>query len=102
MAQVTWTLRALDDLDALSEYYAATSPAYAARLIKDIFAVEKQLERFPMSGRVVPEAAMTTFREVIVRGYRVIYAHIDYERVDILGVRVSKMPLSDFPGESSP
>ena len=55
-----------------------------------------------MSGRVVPEAAMTTFREVIVRGYRVIYAHIDYERVDILGVRVSKMPLSDFPGESSP
>jgi len=101
MAQVTWTIRALDDLDKITDYYAEISPAYAARLIKDIFNAEKQLERFPASGRIVPEANVPTFREIIVRGYRVIYAHVDYERVDILGVRSSKIPLSDFPSESS-
>ena len=37
MAQVTWTIRALEDLDKITDYFAELSPAYAARLIKDIF-----------------------------------------------------------------
>lgn len=101
MATVTWTLRALDDLDRISDYHANLSPAYAAKLLKDIFDAEKQIARFPASGRVVPEANISTFREIIIRGYRIIYAHVDYERVDILGVRHSSTPLSNFPGESS-
>lgn len=96
MAQVTWTLQSLDDLTAIAEFHEATSPNYAALLIKEIFAVEQQLESFPTSGRVVPEANILTFREVIVRGYRVIYAHIDYEQVNILAVRSSRVPLSDL------
>lgn len=91
----------MDELDKISDYHAVHSPSYAAKLLKDIFDAEKQIARFPASGRVVPEANISTFREVIVRGYRVIYAHVDYERVDILGVRHSSIPLTNFPGESS-
>lgn len=49
---------------------------------------------------MLPEAPVSTLREVIVRGYRIIYAHIDYERVDILLVHHSAVPLKNFPGES--
>lgn len=95
MAQVTWTLQSLDDLTAIAEYHEAISPDYAALLIREIFAVEQQLQAFPASGRVVPESNISTFRELIVRGYRVIYAHIDYEQVNILAIRSSRIPLGE-------
>lgn len=96
MAQVTWTLQSLDDLTAIAEFHEASSPNYATLLIREIFAVEQQLQAFPASGRIVPEANISTFREVIVRGYRVIYAHIDYEQVNILAVRSSRVPLGEI------
>ncbi len=102
MAVVTWTIRALDDLEKISDYYFQVSPAYTAQLLKDIFEAEARIAQFPSSGRIVPEANIPTFREVIVRGYRLIYANIDYERVDILGVRHSSIPFSARPGESQP
>lgn len=93
MAKVTWTIQSLDDLTAIAEYHETTSPDYAALLIGDIFAVEQQLASFPVSGRIVPEANISTFREIVVRGYRVIYAHVDYESVNILAIRSSRIPL---------
>ncbi len=96
MAQVTWTLQSLDDLTAIAEFHAASSPNYAAMLLQEIFDVEQQLRVFPASGRVVPEVNISTFREVMVRGYRIIYAHVDYEQVDILTVRSSRSPLGDI------
>lgn len=93
MAKVTWTLQSLDDLTSIAEYHETSSPNYTAMLLEEIFAVEKQLATFPASGRIVPEANVSTFREVMVRGYRIIYAHIDYEHVHILAVRSSRMPL---------
>lgn len=97
MAQVTWTLQALDDLTAIAEYYEASAPQYASLIIEDIFALESQLSTFPASGRIVPEANISTFRELHVRGYRVIYAHIDYEQVHILAIRSSRIPLAELP-----
>jgi len=96
MAQVTWTIQSLDDLTAIAEFHEASSPNYATLLIKEIFALEQQLKSFPASGRIVPEANISTFRELVVRGYRVIYAHIDYEQVNILAVRSSRIPLGDL------
>ena len=49
--------------------------------------VTDRLERFPQSGRVVPEIALPDFREVIFdRAYRVIY-RVEKSRVAILTVR---------------
>ncbi|MDO8368514.1 MAG: hypothetical protein Q7T20_17070 [Saprospiraceae bacterium] len=39
--------------------------------------------------------------ERLIRGHRTIYANIDYERIDIFGVRHSSIPLTTIPGESS-
>ncbi len=100
MAQITWTLQALDDLEAIAEFHEQTSKAYADLLVREIYASDKQLARFPVSGRVVPETNVSTIREVIVRNYRVIYAHIDHESVQILAVRSCKIPLTELPGPS--
>lgn len=96
MAEITWSLQALDDLTAIADFHARTSPTYAAVLVEAIYGAMSQIARFPASGRIVPEANISTLREVVVRNYRVIYANIDYERVEILAVRSCLIPLKDF------
>nr|HDM59262.1 type II toxin-antitoxin system RelE/ParE family toxin [Bacillota bacterium] len=66
MADVRWTAQALDDLDSVCAYIARDSPHYAQMFATDVFGAAEQLERFPRLGRVVPEVARDTVRELIV------------------------------------
>ena len=49
----------------------------------------QRLERFPKSGRVVPEVRREVIREVIHDDFRIIY-RIDPERIAVLTVRHSR------------
>jgi toxin ParE1/3/4 len=71
--RVTWSRRALRDLEAIAEYIAKDSPAYAGTVVKKIVNETRSLVRFPRSGRKVPELDDENIREVIVYSYRVIY-----------------------------
>ncbi len=73
MAAVTWTIPALDDLDAICRMIARDSPRYAAVLGARVVRAIEHLETCPRAGRVVPELARNVIREVIVQSYRVIY-----------------------------
>ena len=73
MAEVKWTPQAAADLEAITEFIALDSPAYAAKLALGIFETVEQLVSFPASGRVVPEIGQTQIREVLEGNYRVIY-----------------------------
>ena len=54
MAEVVWTLEALDDLESIGEYYERTSPAYAASLIQRLYtSVEVLEEHEQREGRTV-------------------------------------------------
>jgi toxin ParE1/3/4 len=56
MAQrVVWSRRALQDVEAIAEFIALDSPAYAAAAAKRIITQTRVLSRFPRSGRKVPE-----------------------------------------------
>ncbi len=70
---VIWSERALDDVEALATYIARDSEAYARAVAQKILDVGYQLQQFPFSGRVVPEFQVSTLRELLVYGYRVIY-----------------------------
>jgi len=55
MAQrVAWSPRALADLEAIAEYIAADSTAYAKAVVKKITDQTRHLSRFPHLGRALP------------------------------------------------
>ncbi len=83
--KIVWTEPAVADLDAIQTYIARDSETYASAMVLENFEATDRLERFPQSGRVVPELDDSTTREIIVGSYRVIY-DISGEVVRILTV----------------
>ena len=71
--RVEWSPRAIDDLEAIAQYIAADSEAYAASVVKAILTTASNFSRFPFSGRIVPEFSDESIREWFAYSYRVIY-----------------------------
>ena len=83
--RIEWSELALDDLADIQRYIAKDSAYYGREFVERIFASADRLGDFPMSGRTVPEADDAHIRELIVRGYRVMY-RVDDELVLMLAV----------------
>ena len=73
MARVIWSPQALDDLEAIGDYFAREAPAYAQAFVDGAFGSVAMLGAFPNMGRAVPELDDAALREVIYRGYRVFH-----------------------------
>jgi addiction module RelE/StbE family toxin len=86
MASVNWTDPALHALDGIQDYLHREAPFYAEHVVGQIFESVDRLEAHPLSGRKVPEAERDDIREVLCKGYRVIYWVVTDDRLDILGV----------------
>ena len=54
-------------------YIRQDNPSVAVRFRKKVESVLRRLERFPESGRVIPEFPELPYREVIVAPYRFFY-----------------------------
>ena len=83
--RVAWSPRAVEDLEAIAQYIAADSAAYAAGVVKTIFHTARSLSQFPHSGRVVPEIADESIREWFAYSYRIIY-RVEEEGITIAAV----------------
>ena len=83
--RIVWSEPAVTDLDAIRTYISRDSETYADALTLEIFEATDRLERFPESGRVVPELDDPATREIIVGNYRVMY-DVSGGVVRILGV----------------
>lgn len=70
---VIWSPRALDDVDGIAAFIAQDSEAYAASVIRSILSKARNLSLFPYRGRVVPEFADNSIREIFAYSYRIIY-----------------------------
>jgi len=71
--RVEWSPRAVEDLEAIAQYIAADSTAYAAAVVQTILNTTRKLAPFPLSGRVVPELGNESIREWFAYSYRIIY-----------------------------
>ncbi len=71
--RVVWSPRAVEDLEAIAQYIAVDSNAYAAAVVKRILDIARHLSQFPYAGRIVPEFADENIREWFVYTYRIIY-----------------------------
>jgi len=79
--RVTWSARALADVEAIASYIAADSGAYARNVVRRIIGQTGVLAEFPHAGRKVPEFDDDTIREVIAYSCRIIYEVGDSEVV---------------------
>ncbi|HBC86406.1 MAG TPA: type II toxin-antitoxin system RelE/ParE family toxin [Lentisphaeria bacterium] len=73
MAEIRWTLQALDDVEAIAKYISRDSTHYAQLFTIKVFDAVRQIEIFPESGRIVPEIKQKYIREIILGNYRIIY-----------------------------
>ena len=73
MAQVRWTLQAVDDLEAVCLFIARDAPQLAAIFAKRALRSTERIAAFPNSGRIVPEVNDPNLREIILGNYRLIY-----------------------------
>ena len=71
--QVRWSHEAATDLESIAEYISKDSPYYAAAFVGEILAAAGSLDRLSRRGRVVPEVGDDTVRELLVKGYRLLY-----------------------------
>jgi toxin ParE1/3/4 len=83
--RVEWSPRAVEDLEAIAEYIAADSPAYAATVVKTVLNTANNFSRFPFSGRVVPELGDENIREWFAYSYRMIY-RVDSQVVTVAAI----------------
>ena len=75
--RVVWSRRALQDIEAVADYIALDSPAYATAVVKSIVTRTKMLSRFPRSGRKVPEFDDGNIRELLAYSYRIILSRAE-------------------------
>ena len=81
--KISWTGPARAELRAIRGYLER--PRTAARIIRSIRSRVRLLQRFPLSGRVIPEYGDPNLREVIVGQFRVFH-RIHEDRIEILHV----------------
>jgi plasmid stabilization system protein ParE len=81
--RVAWTPAARRSLEEVLEFIAEDSPDGARRVLEQTLAAAQSLETLSERGRVVPERANPTLREVFVHRYRLMY-RVTPDLVEIL------------------
>ena len=84
--KIIWSPLALERVDEIVDYVAQENLEAARLLTIELFGAVERLEKFPESGRIVPEVNRRNIREIIQGRYRIIY-RVDAKQVAILTVR---------------
>ena len=84
MAEIRFTIDALEDIDEIHAYISLDSTRYADRQVQRFYAEIDRLQRFPNLGRVVPDLQDHKIRELIVGDYRIMYRILKEDMVEIL------------------
>ncbi len=83
---VIWSQEACENLITIEEFIARDSLERAVRFVTAIIDhADTMLSDNLKSGRTVPEIGSSDFRELIYRGYRVVY-RLDGDQIEILTV----------------
>ena len=85
--KIVWSPLAIERAYETAAYIAGDKPQAALAWLEGLFEATDRLERFPESGRVLPEIGRTEYREIVYRhAYRIIY-RVEKSSVSILTVR---------------
>ncbi|MBZ0110268.1 MAG: type II toxin-antitoxin system RelE/ParE family toxin [Candidatus Scalindua rubra] len=73
MAKIKWSKDSINDLKEIYKFIALDSPYYAKLFNDRVFEMVEHLELFPEMGGQVPESDDHNVRDLIYKGYRIIY-----------------------------
>ena len=97
MAQIIWAPSSLKDIAAIAEYIAADSVKAAKNMVELFFEKAKNLERYPLIGKSVPEIKEKYLKEILVNRYRIIYEVFLEDEVHILAIHHQSRLLKNNP-----
>ncbi len=84
MADVVWSVQALEDVSRIANYIAAENPVAASRVARELLLAGDSLALFPRRGR---PGSIAGRRELLaIHPYVLVYRIIPGEIVDILRV----------------
>jgi toxin ParE1/3/4 len=73
MAQLTWSPRAIRDLQDICDYLSHNSDRYARVFAQQVVALIESIPRQPRLGGIVPEYDREDVRERLFHNYRIVY-----------------------------
>lgn len=71
--KIVWSPRAVQDLNRIVDFIAQDKIHAALHWVQDVYKKVSRLQRFPKSGRIVPETNRPNLREILKGSYRIIY-----------------------------
>jgi len=86
MVKIVWTELSISDLNEIHDYIAEDSTRYATITVNKIYQRVQPIVDNPYMGRMVPEFAIKSIRELIVGNYRIIYRIKNKNQVVILRI----------------
>jgi len=95
--KIIWSPLSIERINEIADFISEDSLEAARRWVDDLFNKVERIEKFPYSGRLVPEIGRKDIREILFGNYRIIYRTLQTE-IAILTVRHSKqrLPEDDF------
>jgi addiction module RelE/StbE family toxin len=86
MAEVIWTIKAVEQVEQIGSYIEKDSSFQARRVVQLIIKETRKLKEHPRIGKMVPELEEDQYRELRVFSYRILYKILDEDRIAVVGV----------------
>jgi toxin ParE1/3/4 len=86
MAEVIWTIRAVEQVEQIGSFIEKDSPFQARRVVQLIIKETRKLKEHPRIGKMIPEVEEDQYRELRVFSYRILYKILYENRIAIVGV----------------
>ena len=86
MAQVIWTIKAVEHIEEIGLFIEKDSPFQARRVVQLIIKETRKLKDYTRIGKMIPESQKDEYRELRVFSYRILYKILSEDRVVIIGI----------------
>jgi plasmid stabilization system protein ParE len=70
-----WTKEALVRIREIEAFISNDNPDAAIEFTDKLITLSESITDYPEKGRVVPELSIESIREILYKGYRIVYLH---------------------------
>jgi len=86
MAQVIWTIKAVEHIEEIGSFIEKDSSFQARRVVQLIIKETRKLKEHIRIGKMIPEIQDDKYRELRVFSYRILYKLLNENKVAVIGV----------------